>query len=85
MLTEYDERVKDWWKKSHGTYVLKMVDDEELEDEIKNLETVPLHLGAFVLSNSKRILINFLHAADEFYTNGLYYSGSDSLYIENKH
>ena len=46
---------------------------------------MPLHLGAFVLSNSQRFLINFLHANDEFYTNDVYYTDTDSFYIENKH
>ena len=46
---------------------------------------MPLHLGAFVLSNSKRTMNNFIHAIDGFYTNDVYYSDTDSLYIENKH
>ena len=46
---------------------------------------MPLHLGAFVLSNSKRIMNNFIHAINGFYTNDNYYTDTDSLYIENKH
>ena len=46
---------------------------------------MPLHLGAFVLSNSKNIMNNFIHAINGFYTNDVYYSDTDSLYIENKH
>ena len=46
---------------------------------------MPLHLGAFVLSNSKRIMNNFIHAINGFYTNDVYYTDTDSLYIENKH
>ena len=30
-----------------------MIDDKGLEDEVKKLNTMPLYLGAFVLSNSK--------------------------------
>ena len=44
-----------------------------------------LHLGAFVLSNSKRIMNNFIHATDGFHSNDDYYTDTDSLYIENKH
>ena len=40
---------------------------------------MPLHLGAFVLSNSKRIMNNFIHAINGFYTNDVYYTGTDSL------
>ena len=69
MLTEYDERVKDYWKISGIIYIVKMFDDPGLEDGIKKINTMPLHLGAFVLSNSKRIMNNFIHAINGFYTN----------------
>ena len=85
MESEYDERVKDYWKISGINYIVKMIDDKGLEDEIKKLNTVPLHLGGFVLSNSKRIMNNFIHAINGFYTNYVYYTDCDSLYIENKH
>ena len=85
MMTEYDERVKDYWKISGINYIVKTIDDNGLEDEVKNLYTMPLHLGAFVLSNSKRIMNNFIHAINGFYTNDFYYTDTDSLYIENKH
>ena len=85
MQTEYDERVKDYWKIGVINYIVKMIDDKGLEDEIKKINTMPLHLGAFVLSNSKRIMNNFIHAINGFYTNDVYYTDTDSLYIENKH
>ena len=85
MQTEYDERVKDFWKISNINYIVKMIDDAGLEDEIKKINTMPLHLGAFVLSNSKRIMNTFIHAINGFYTNDVYYTDTDSLYIENKH
>ena len=61
MGTEYDERVEDYWKISGINCIVKMTDDAGLEDEVKKLNAMPLHLGAFVLSNSKRILNNFIH------------------------
>ena len=85
MMTEYDERVLDYWKINYGTYFVKLIDDEGLEDEVKKVNTMPLHLGAFVLSKSKRIMNNFIHAIDGFCTNDVYYTDTDSLYIENKH
>ena len=85
METEYDERVKDYWKISGNNYIVKMIDDAGLEDEVKKLNTMPLHLGAFVLSSSKKIMNNFIHAMDGFYTNDVYYTDTDSSYIENKH
>ena len=61
-----------------------MVDDAGMEDEVKKLNTTPLHLGAFVLSNSKRIMNNFIHAIYGFYTPDIYYTDTDSLYIGNR-
>ena len=85
MQTEYDERVKNSWKISGINYIVKMIDDAGLEDEVKKLNTMPLHWGAFVLSISKRIMNNFIPAINGFYTNDVYYTDTDSLYIENKH
>ena len=65
-MLEIDERVKDYWRTSHGNYIVKMVDDAGLEDENKKISTMPLQLGAFVLSNSKRNMNNFIHAINGF-------------------
>ena len=46
---------------------------------------MPLHLGAFVLSNSKRIMKNFIHAINGVYTTDVYYTDCGSLYLESKH
>ena len=54
MMSEYDERIKKFWKLSHGTYIVKLLDDKRLEDEVKKLNTMPPHLGASVLSNSEK-------------------------------
>ena len=61
MSSEYDERVKDYWKKSGYSCIVKMIDDAGLEDEVKKLNTLSLHLGDFVLSNSERIMNNFFY------------------------
>ena len=73
MQTEHDERVKDYWEISGTNYIGKKIDDVGLEDEVKKLNTVPLHLGAFVLSNSERIINNFIHANNGFYKRCLLY------------
>ena len=84
MMSEYDERVKDYWRISHGNFFNKLVDDKGLEDEVKKLITMPLHLKAFVISNSKRIMHNFIHANNGFNTNDVYYGDTDSSYLEKK-
>ena len=65
-MTEKDERVQDYQKINYGNYIVKLKDDEVLQDEVEKINTMPLHLGAFVLSNSKRIMNNFIHAIDGF-------------------
>ena len=85
MLSEYDERVKDYWKKSHRNYNGKLIDDAGLEDEVEKLNTMPLHLGSFVLSNSKRVMNSFIPAVNGFYTNNFSYGDTDSLNLKNKH
>ena len=52
MMSKYDEIVKDHWRISHVNYIVKMIDDAGLEDEVKKLNTMSLHRGPFVLSNS---------------------------------
>ena len=32
MMTDYDERVKDYWKVSGSIYIVEMIDDAGLED-----------------------------------------------------
>ena len=62
-----------------------MKDDEGLDDEVKKVDTLPLQLAVFILSNSKRISNTFIHEIGGFHTNDVYYTDCDSLYIENKH
>ena len=47
--------------------------------------TLPSHSGAFILSNSKRIMNNFIREINGFYNNSIYYGDTDSLYIEKKY
>ena len=41
-------------------------------------------LGAFILGNSRRIMSKFIIEINWFYKNNLYYTDTDSLYIEKK-
>ena len=72
MMSENGQRGKAYWRLSHGYYIVKVTDGAGLEDEVKILNTMPLHLGAFVLSNSKWIMINFIHAKSGFFTNDVF-------------
>ena len=47
MMTDYDERVLDYQKINCGNYIVKMKDDEGLRHEVKRVNTMPFHFGAF--------------------------------------
>ena len=85
MMAEYDEQVLDYQKINHGNYIVKLKDDEGLQDEVKKVNTMPLQWGAFVISNIKRVMNIFIHAIDGLYANDFYYEDSDSMYFEDKH
>ena len=46
--------------------------------------TLPSHLGAFILSNSKQIMNNFIREINGFHDNSIYCGDTDSVYIEKK-
>ena len=85
MKTEFDENVLDYWKLPNGNYIVKMKKDDGLDDDCDTKNTLPAVLGAFILSNSKRIMNNFIREINRFYKNNIYYTDCDSLYIEKKY
>ena len=85
METEYDENVLVYWKLPNGNYVVKLKKDDGLEEDNDIKNTLPSQLGAFILSNSKRIMNNFIRENNGFYSNSIYYGEMDGLYIEKKY
>ena len=84
--TEFDENVLDYWRLPNGNSILKLEKDDGLDDDGCDIEiTSPAVLGAFILSNSKRILNNFIREINGFFNNNIYYTDCDSLYIEKKY
>ena len=85
METENDENVLDYWRLPNGNNIVKFKKDDGLEEENDVKNTMPSHLGAFILSNSKRIMNNFIKEINGFYNNSIYYGDTDSLYIEKNY
>ena len=83
LMTENDERFLVYQKINYGNFVVKMKDEAGLKDEGKKFKTMPLRLGAFLLSNSKGFMNNFIHAIRGFYSNDVYYTDTDS-YLQTK-
>ena len=49
-----------------------MKKDDGLDDDSDMKNTLPAVLGAFILSNSKRIMNNFIRESNGFYNNSIY-------------
>ena len=62
---------------------MKKDDGLDSDNDVRN--TLPSHLGAFILSNSERIMNNFIREINGFHNNSIYYGVTDSLYIEKKY
>ena len=62
-----------------------MKKDVGLDDDCDNENTLPAVLEAFILSNSRRIMKKFMREMNGFYENNMYYTDTDSLYIEKKY
>ena len=75
--------VLDYWKLPNGNYIVKRKNDEGLDGDNNLKNTLPSHLGAFILSNSKKSLNIFIREKNNgFYKNDIYYGETDSLYIQ---
>ena len=85
MKTEFDENVLDYWKLPNGNYFVKMKRDDGLDDDCDIKNTLPAVLGSFILANSRRIMNKFIREINGFYENNIYYTDTDSLYIEKKY
>ena len=85
MKTEFDEIVLDYWKLPNGNYIVKMKKDDGLDDDCDIKNTLPAVLGAFILANSRRIMNKFVREINGFYESNIYYTDTDSLYIEKKY
>ena len=66
MKTDYDENFLDYWNVSNGNYFVKMKKDDRLDDDCDITNTLPAHLGAFILGNSQRIMNNFIREINGF-------------------
>ena len=84
MQTEHDDSVLDYWKLPNGKYIGKFKKSDGLKGDNDKKNTLPRHLGAFILSISKRIMNNFIRDINFFYNKSIFYGDTDSLNIEKK-
>ena len=87
MRENFDDRVKEWFPLKNGNLIVKLEDDEGVDDfdKAKSINTIPSHFGSYILSHSKRLMNNVFREIDGFYSNNIYYGDTDSGYIHKKH
>ena len=87
MKENFDDRVKEWFPLKNGNLIVKLEDDEGIDDydKAKSINTMPSHFGSNILSHSKRLMNDVFREIDGFYSNNIYYGDTDSGYIHNKH
>jgi hypothetical protein len=89
----YTTDVKNFEEVQNDLYLVEInnSEDEFIDKNIINYRgkkctsLMPSHLGAFILSHSKRIMNNYILAINGFKQPNVYYSDTDSIYIHNKH
>ena len=87
MRENFDDRVNKWFPLKNGNLVLKLEDNEGVDDydKTKLVKTMPSHFGSFVLLHIKWLMNDVIRQIDGFYNNSFYYADTDSLYIHKKH
>ena len=87
MREYFDDRVKEWFPLKNGNLIVKLEDDEGVDDydKAKSINTMPSHFGCCILSHSKRLMNKVFHEINSFYSNNIYYGDTDSGYIHKKH
>ena len=85
MKTEFDENVLDYWVLPNGSFNVRMKKDDRLDDDCDIKNTLSAVLGAFILSNSKQKMNNFIREINGFYNNSIYYGETDSSYIKKNY
>ena len=87
MRENFDDRIKEWFPLKNGNLIVKLQDDEGVDDfnKAKAINTMPSHFGIYILSHSKRLMNNVFREIAGFYSNNMYYGDTDSGYIHKKH
>ena len=83
MRENFNDRVKEWFPLKSGKILVKIEDDESVDDydKAKSKNTMPSQFGTFILSHSKRLMNDVIKQIEGFYINSIYYTDTNSLYI----
>ena len=81
--SEYDKSIKEIVPLENGVYIVKKHIREGKDDFglANKINTMPSHMGSYILSHSKRLMNEVIEHIDGFYKKNIYYSDTDSIYI----
>ena len=84
MKEDSNDKVREWFPLKNGNLFVKIEDDKSVDDydKAKSMNTMPSHFGWYVLSLNKRLMNDFIKQTGGFYKNSIYYTDTDSLYID---
>ena len=87
MRENFDDGVKEWFPVKKGNLIVKLEDDEGVDDydKAKSINTMPSHFCSFIFSHSKRLLNHIFRVIDGFHSNCIYSGDTDSGYVHKKH
>ena len=86
MTKNFDDKVKEWFLLENGILIVKLEDDEGVDDynKAKSINKMPSHFGSFIFSHSTR-LMNEVNKIGEFHNNSIYYGDTNSMYTHKKY
>ena len=87
MRESFDDSVKEWLPLKNGNSIVKLEDDEGVDDYDKaiSINTMPSHFDSYIFSHSKRLMNDVIEQIGGFYNNSIEYADTDSLYIHKKY
>ena len=87
MRENFDDRLKEWFPLRNGNLIVKLEDDEGVDDydKAESINTMPSHFGSYILSHSKRLMNDVIKQIGGFYDISNYYTDTDSLCIHKKY
>ena len=83
----FDNRGEEWFPLKNAILVVKIQDDEGVEDHDKagSVKKMPTQFDIYVLSLRKRFLTTFNNQIGGFYNKSFYWGDTDSMYIHKKY
>ena len=87
MTENFDDRFKEWFPLKNANLIVKVENDENVDDydKAKSIKTMTSHFESCILSHSKRQTNEVINQTGGFYTDSVYYGGTDSMYNHKKY